>query len=291
MGLYPSALPSAGTANASATLAAAGHTSLHNVGADESRAIASKVGTGASTPTSAKLLRGNGVGTSAWAQADLTTDVTGTLPVANGGSGTTLLTFPSGADTLVARNTTDILTNKTLTTPTIASFVNANHDHSSSAQGGLLNASTAITDGTLTPAELTAGTGSSWSWQDWSPSYANITVNDGVVTAKYIQIGKTVFAIWNIVCGATTSIANGNTISLPVAAAAHFGSSNIVIGHVHARDVSASNTYMGQAITTNTTTVLARWILAGSEPQASTNFPVTEGTDDTFCYTLTYEAA
>jgi hypothetical protein len=50
-------------------------------------AIETKLGSGASTPTSGTVLRGNGTGTSTWGDADLTTDVTGVLPVANGETG------------------------------------------------------------------------------------------------------------------------------------------------------------------------------------------------------------
>lgn len=46
-----------------------------------------KIGTGASTPTANKVLRATGTGTSAWAQVDLSTDVTGTLPASNISSG------------------------------------------------------------------------------------------------------------------------------------------------------------------------------------------------------------
>ena len=67
------------------TLSAAGHAEAHN-------AYESKIGIGASTPIASRLLRGTGTGTSAWAQAVLTTDVTGTLPVANGGTGVTAST-------------------------------------------------------------------------------------------------------------------------------------------------------------------------------------------------------
>src|SRR5688572_2480244 len=88
MGLFPGALPVAGTAVSTDTLAAAGHTSLHNTDRDEIRAVATKLGTGSATASSGTVLRGNGAGTSTWGQVVLTTDVTGTLPVANGGTGT-----------------------------------------------------------------------------------------------------------------------------------------------------------------------------------------------------------
>lgn len=53
------------------------------------QAIETKLGTGASTPVSGTVLRGTGAGSSQWADVDLTTDVTGTLPIANGGTGAT----------------------------------------------------------------------------------------------------------------------------------------------------------------------------------------------------------
>lgn len=66
------------------TLSAAGHAQAHN-------AYEAKIGTGSSTPTSNTYLKGTGTGTSEWSafSIDLTTDVTGTLPVANGGTGVT----------------------------------------------------------------------------------------------------------------------------------------------------------------------------------------------------------
>jgi len=68
------------------------HSNLHGVVSEAIVAIEGKIGTGASTPVANRVLRGTGTGTSAWAQANLTTDVTGTLPVANGGTGATALT-------------------------------------------------------------------------------------------------------------------------------------------------------------------------------------------------------
>ena len=68
------------------------HSNLHGVTDTALVAVETKMGTGASTPSSNKVLRATGTGTSAWAQVALTTDVTGTLPVGNGGTGASTLT-------------------------------------------------------------------------------------------------------------------------------------------------------------------------------------------------------
>lgn len=61
-----------------------------------------------------------------------------------GGAGTEdfIFTLPQPADlssTLIDGETPQTLTNKTLTTPTIGSFTNAQHDHSDAANGGTLS--------------------------------------------------------------------------------------------------------------------------------------------------------
>lgn len=173
--LYPSSLPLAGAAITTQTLAQAGHTAIHNNGADESRAIATKIGTGASTPTANTFLRGNGVGTSAWSTPDISTaDVTGTLPVSKGGTGTTTSTGTnntvlSDSPTLTTPTinsptvTTPTMTgggswagSPTITTPTIASFTNAQHDHTNVAGGGALGAAT-VGATNLTTSAITLG--------------------------------------------------------------------------------------------------------------------------------------
>ena len=75
--------------------------------------------------------------------------------VALAGTDGTTITF-QGTDTYVGRATTDTLTNKTLTTPTIASFVNATHAHQTAAGGGTLDAA-AIAAGTMATARLGTG--------------------------------------------------------------------------------------------------------------------------------------
>lgn len=89
--VYPGALPPAGSASSTDTLAAAGHTSLHNTDRDGILAVATKIGTGSSTPVANTVLRGIGAGTSAWGQVSLSGDVIGTLPIGSGGTGVTTL--------------------------------------------------------------------------------------------------------------------------------------------------------------------------------------------------------
>lgn len=140
MSVFPGAIPVFTGFTGSHTLLADNHDSQHNLEQAEIINIATKVGTGSSTASSGTLLRGTGVGSSAWQQVTLTTDVTGVLPVANGGTGQSTLTgVPLASPTIsgvVAGGAT--YTSPTLTTPTVADFTNATHNHQNNAGGGQL---------------------------------------------------------------------------------------------------------------------------------------------------------
>lgn len=141
---FPSSTPSFAGFSPSNTLSQDNHGAQHNLEQGEIVALANKIGTGTSTPTSGMLLRGSGVGTSVWAQANLTTDVTGVLPQANGGTGTTLATGTGK----VVYDASPTIVSPTLTTPIIADFTNSNHDHSTTVKGGSI-ANAALPVGTL----------------------------------------------------------------------------------------------------------------------------------------------
>lgn len=300
MALFPGALPAAGSASASDTLAAAGHTSLHNTGADESRAIATKVGTGASTPTSGTFLRGNGVGTSAWGQAVLTSDVSGILPTTNGGTGQSNLTNLPLTTPVISNPTISgggsWSGSPTLVTPTIADLTNSQHNHENAAGGGQLNGANAITDGTITPAELVSGTGSSWAWQTWTPTFTNFTKGSAAIVAKYIQIGKTVIFKLDVTWAADTSASGTIVFSLPVTAASDevpsTGIGMIGVGNALDSGTNQFNLYVQMASTT--TASMNALVTSGgfASPSAvNATVPMTWTTNDRFNVKGTYEAA
>jgi S-ribosylhomocysteine lyase LuxS involved in autoinducer biosynthesis len=74
--------------------------------------------------------------------------------LATAASAARTFTLPDATDTACGLATTQTLSNKTLTTPVIASFTNAQHTHTNAAGGGVLDAG-AITTGTFANARLT----------------------------------------------------------------------------------------------------------------------------------------
>ena len=98
-------------------------------------ALETKLGIGSSTATSGTVLRGTGTGITAFGAVNLTTDVTGVLPIANGGSGSyplsvllggtgsttasTALTALGGVPTTRTVNSHPLSTNVTVTSSDI----------------------------------------------------------------------------------------------------------------------------------------------------------------------------
>lgn len=108
------------------------HTALEGKQEEEILAAQTKIGTGASTPTANKVLRGTGVGTSAWGGvvvADLDTGVLDTDLTSVSGSDDTLPSAKATktyADTKVGLTDTQTLTNKTLTSPKVNEILDTN---------------------------------------------------------------------------------------------------------------------------------------------------------------------
>lgn len=217
MANFPSSTPSFPGFTSSHTLAQDNHAAQHNLEQGEIVALANKVGTGASTPTAGTLLRGTNTGVSNWAQADLKHDVTGILPQANGGTGTTSATGSGAAVYQSAPSlTTPVISgggswsgSPALSTPAIADFSNSTHSHSNNAGGGTLNGANAIQAATLKAAEMFMGMvyrrqGGTTGNADWSTAGSNNT--DTSAKDVFFQVGS-----------ANSSNAGSATVTYPVA--------------------------------------------------------------------------
>lgn len=53
-------------------------------------------------------------------------------------------------------------------------------------------------------------------WPSWTPTWTNLTIGNGVVSAKYRQVGKTVDYRVKVTFGSTTALTGTPTFTLPV---------------------------------------------------------------------------
>lgn len=119
------------------------HAGQHDTENDAIKALEAKVGIGAATPTAAgQILRCTANGTTTWGKAVLTTDVTGVLPVANGGTGQDISALATGI--LKVTTSTGVLS-----TAVAGDFPTLNQNTTGSAHS---------IDGTLASNAPTAGT-------------------------------------------------------------------------------------------------------------------------------------
>lgn len=144
--------------------------------------------------------------------------------------------------------------------------------------------------GSVDPEDLVAGTGTSWAWQAWTPTWANLTIGNSVVDGKYIQIGKTVF--WRLVVdlGTTSSVGSAPTFTLPVTSIAT-PSTRMPIGEAY---YSAASTTLrpgvAQWATTTTANLLTLDVNADTGSVTATN-PITFDGNSVILMQGSYEAA
>jgi hypothetical protein len=162
------------------------------------------------------------------------------------------------------------------------------------------------TDASVIPTNLQAGTGTSWAWQAYTPTWTAAgtapSLGNGTLTGAYTQIGKTVHFRLKFVAGSTTTFGtSGWRFTLPVACiAAEFtppsnpGSSPATsIGSWYGENPGAAG-YSGLiALLTGTTFVLhVQGITnAGLQSQANSTNPNTWANTWYFMASGTYEAA
>lgn len=244
MAIFPGAVSSFAGFTSGHTTLVDNHAAQHNSEQAEIVAVQTKVGTGSSTSSNNTVLRGNGSGTSTWAQVGLTTDVTGALPIANGGTGQTTLngltlTNPNITGTVTGSAT---YTTPTLSTPVIANFTSATHTHANAAGGGTLSGNTAIQAGTIPFANLLTTI-----FSGQVLTQANAGTAGG--TMSYVNLGG-IKILWCISASGLTSGASslGYTFTLPtsffstITLAAACSINQATLGEQYANVLSADTT-------------------------------------------------
>jgi len=97
-------------------------------------------------------------------------------------------------------------------------------------------------------------------WQTWTPTYAGLTLGNGTVVARYLEIGKYGYAYLRITLGSTSSLSAVTAVTISNPSTMDFAISAInvtPIGQVEFRD-EGTNSYMGVIGYASTTTVQPR---------------------------------
>ena len=133
-------------------------------------------------------------------------------------------------------------------------------------------------------------------WQDYTPTYTNVTVGNGTVAARYQQIGTLVHVRFQFVFGSSSSIdGSAPTISLPVTSSTSgLVGTNTIVGYASLVN-TGTEVVIGVSVWNSSTTIVIRVTNAGGTYSTTGNIsatvPFTWTTNDEIYLDFTYEAA
>ncbi len=133
-------------------------------------------------------------------------------------------------------------------------------------------------------------------WQDWTPTYVNLTLGNGVVVARYVQIGKLVMLHYSLKFGSTTTVdGSGVTVSLPVNAhSSYILDRGNVVGDSYMVDDDAGSAFgVVRLETVSTMSPVMHWVVGTySAPRdISATIPHTWAVDDLLYMSALFEKA
>ena len=132
-------------------------------------------------------------------------------------------------------------------------------------------------------------------WQDWTPTYNNLTVGNGTVVARYIQIGTKVDIYFHFKLGSTSVIGTAPQISMPVTEASSVTAITQYMGIGLIRDTTASRNF-SCIIRLRDTSLMEPMRQEADQTYVRHNTlnataPMTWAVDDVLSFHVTYEAA
>lgn len=134
-------------------------------------------------------------------------------------------------------------------------------------------------------------------WQDWTPTWTNLTVGNGTTTAKYTQIGKTVHYYIKFTLGSTSAIGSPPKYTLPITPILSTIAVDPILGHCSLRDVTAggAGSFVGYARAAGSGEAFIGVNILGAgnyinNVGLSATTPFTWATDDVIAIFGTYEA-
>jgi len=133
-------------------------------------------------------------------------------------------------------------------------------------------------------------------WQTWTPTWTGTSVGNGIIIARYTQIGKTVFAKLDYVLGSTSTMTGPLDFSPPVSAHSNYGFLAEISGDAICRDVSANAYYVLNLIVINSTTFRFTYLQQSGATNVtvgdiSSTAPMTWANGDFISLQFMYEAA
>lgn len=133
-------------------------------------------------------------------------------------------------------------------------------------------------------------------WTVWTPTWTNLSVGNGTVTAKYRQIGRLVIAHLHVVFGSTTSISGAVDFTLPVNRATYAGTAGLTsLGPARFFDTSVPAGNEGQIVNIAADKGRVYALNASgtylASADLSSTIPFTWATGDEINAQLVYEAA
>jgi len=192
---------------------------------------------------------------------------------------------------IVGTTDTQTLTNKTLTSPVLNTGVSGSAISTDGTLAG--DSDTEIPTEKAVKTYVDGEVGEAWG--SWTPTFANFTKGSATITAKYIQIGKTVHYRLRILLAADSAVGTLPSFTLPVTSI-DYGTNATQIGIGSLLDYGTSS-YLGMVRWATTSTAVISGIntagtyATGTGGAITATVPMTWTTNDEMILTGTYEAA